>query len=1487
MKFSIIRNFLFCLISIIFFFLCTCLPIARFALFSQVIINEYSCANINGPNDNYGNNEDWIELYNTGGTSVNLAGYFLSDKAGNPAKWQIPSGTIAAGGFMVFWASGRDTVVGTNRHTNFKLTQTKPEKLILTNNLGAIIDSLTLKPTLKDNSRGRTTNGAATWSVFTTVTNGTSNNNPQQEYATKPSMNLAPGFYSGTQTVTITTPDANVTIRYTTNGVSPTSSSTIYVGPITISATTILRAKAFSSVSTIPPSFVESNTYFINSPHTIPVVSVFGGSLMSLMNGTQGNPETGLEYFNAAGTFKTESYGTSNKHGNDSWSYDQRGIDFVSYDQYGYNYALQEKFFDNKPRTEFQRVILKASAGDNYPFETDGSSQQWGAGAPLEGACHIRDQYVHTLSQRGGLNLDERTWAPCIVYVNGQYWGVYDLREKVDDNDFLDYYYDQFEKYNGSTQYVQFLKTWGGTWSEFGGAQAQTDWDNLVTFITSNNMTIPANFAYVDSVYNWKSLIDYFVLNSYVVTSDWLNWNTAWWHGLEPNGDKKKWRYVLWDMDATFGHYVNYTGVPDQNPTADPCNPEGLGDPGGQGHVPILNALMPNQTFYQYYVSRYIDLSNTVFQCSYMNALLDSMIAVIQPEMQAQINKWAPAAGTGSMNDWLGNVQELKDFINQRCAATSTGMTDCYQVTGPYNLTVDVVPAGTGTVTVNSITPTTYAYNGQYYGNINIMLNANANTGYVFDYWESTSGDTINPDTLNPSAFFNIEGTDTMIAHFKPNNLVDLTVLVSPNLSGKVNLNGTLINNYPFDSSYTAGTAFGIIAIPEPGFVFSHWTLNNNTILPDTLSDTATFTLNASDTLTAFFDSVPQTLVNLTVDVSPAGSGKVNLSGTLINNYPFNSSYPPGTNFGIIAVPNPGFSFAYWTLNNNVILPNTLSDSAVFTLNFSDTLIAYFDSVPPTLYNLHVKVSPSGSGNVNLNGMLLSTPFDGIYSPGSLLNIIAIPTIGYNFIQWTLNNDTINPNDFSDTANFTIDGNDTLTAYFDTIPQSLVNLTVLVSPNGSGKVNLSGTLIPAYPYNNSYATGTNFGIIAVPNPGFSFAYWALNNNLISPDSLADTAAFTLNFSDTLIAYFDSIPTTLNNLTVIVSPPGTGNVKLNGTLLSPIPFNGTYNSGTLMNIIGIPITGYNFVQWTLNNHIINPNGLSDTANFTITSSDTLIAYFDSVPPTLYNLTVIVTPPNSGNVNLDGTLLSSYPYNTTYISGTNLNIVAIANGGFAFNSWLMFNNSVNPNNTSINASFTINSSDTLFAFFDSVPPPVLHQLTIMVSPASSGNVDLDGTILSAYPYNTMYPEGSDIGLDALPATNYEFDYWTVLHHTLSPDVNSANVSLLNFLVDDTVTAYFKEIPDTGYKGIYVPTGFSPNGDNNNDVLFVFAGKDVTSFQLNVYDRWGNLVFQTSEKTKGWDGTFKGKKADIGVYAYQLRATLKDGSEQTKGGDITLVR
>lgn len=490
---------------------------------SQIVINEYSCSNSNGITDAFGEQEDWIELYNATGGAIDISGYYLSDKSGNLTKWQIPAGaSVPAGGYTMVFGSKRDQISGGELHPNFSLTQTKGEWIILANDLGNVVDSIKIvHMTKNDHSVGRSTDGAADWKLFTTPTPNAQNTGAQPFYTPTPVMDLAPGFYSGTQTVSITCAEVGATIRYTVDGSTPNGSSPVYAGPITISSTTVLRAFADGANQ---PSFNETNTYFIDVTHPIPVVSVCSDEIYGLIangNGWGGNRIGAFELFEQDGTFIDEGEGDFNKHGNDSWAYDQRGFDVIMRDEFGYNGDIEHQIFPDKSRTDFQRLIMKPAANDNYSFE-DGA--------------HIRDAFVAQLSIDADMKLDERSWRPCVLYLNGEYWGVYEIREKYDDHDYTDYYYGQ-GKYD-----LQFLKTWGGTWSEYGGPQAQTDWDDLVAYILANDISIPANFDYVDSLLNWESLCDYFMFNSYIVSQDWLNWNTAWWRGMDPAGDKKKWQ---------------------------------------------------------------------------------------------------------------------------------------------------------------------------------------------------------------------------------------------------------------------------------------------------------------------------------------------------------------------------------------------------------------------------------------------------------------------------------------------------------------------------------------------------------------------------------------------------------------------------------------------------------------------------------------------------------------------------------------------------------------------------------------------------------------------------------------------------------------------------------------------------------------------------------------------------------------------------------
>lgn len=937
---------------------------------SQVVINEFSCANATsaGDPDFYGQTEDWVELYNPSGAAINLNGYHLSDKAGNPTKFQIPGNiSVPAGGYLMVYCSGRAQIAGgVEIHTNFKLTQTKNEKILFSDPGGSVIDSLTINPNLLLHSRGRTTDGAATWSVFTNSTPGSTNAGAMDEYATRPVLSVPAGFYSGAQSVSISTPDPNITIHYTLDGSDPTTGSPVYSGPINIATTTVLRARCFSSTPSIPASFIETNTYFINSTHTVPVVSICGNDVATLFGGTQIEPEGTLEFFDRAGTLKSEGTGEFNKHGNDSWAYPQRGVDFISRDQYGYNHSIEHKIFAHKSRDEFQRIIFKPGASDNYPFES--------------GGAHIRDPYVQTLSQVGKLKLDERSYDACVIYLNGQYWGLYESREKVDDSDFMDYYYDQDEQYKDSPEYIQYLATWGGTNTEYGAPNAQPDWDNFVNFVNANNMAIPANFNYVDSVYNWKSLVDYFCLNSYIVNKDWLNWNTSWWRGLDIGGDKKKWRYSLWDMDATFGHYVNYTGIPNTTANADPCNVENLPNPGGEGHTEIMVKLMDNPTFEQYYISRYIDLGNTTFSCDNMIHVLDSLLNIITPEMPAQIARWG-----GSVAQWQSNVQDMKDFINDRCAAIDNGLVGCYNLTGPYGLKFNVNPPLAGEIDINSITPTNYTFTGDYFGGIDILLDADANTGYVFDHWEILNN-TLDSAVTNDKNSLQITQTDSIIAHFVVGDTVELTFNVDPNpVGGNVSINSNTPAAYPYSDFYPETSVVNLVATPNPGYLFINWTSNSTPFVVNATDPTVQITVDQVDSIVAHF--APIDTFDIEFRVAPLNMGQIDIdTNSVYHDFTttfITKSYMTGTQVDLTETPISNFLFDHWSSNYHTLLPSSASSNVNFVVANNDVITAYYvEEVipPPKAAGVPTAFSPNNDGNNDFlfvyGGQIQSLSFD-------------------------------------------------------------------------------------------------------------------------------------------------------------------------------------------------------------------------------------------------------------------------------------------------------------------------------------------------------------------------------------------------------------------------------------------------------------------------------------------------------------------------------
>ncbi|GAB1417652.1 hypothetical protein MASR2M12_04170 [Bacteroidales bacterium] len=729
------------LVGLVAFSISAVLPLPASA---QVTVNEYSVSNLSTIQDNYQKYEDWFELKNTTSSQLNLSGYYLSDNPSKPQKFQVPAGVVLApGAHLKVWASGRGEYNSGHLHTNFKLAQTKDnqENILISKPDGTLIEDIPLQKTMNGHSWGRSPLGGD-FVLYTNPTPGAANgSNFYSGYAPAPELSLAAGFYPSVVSVGIIAPEG-FQIRYTTDGSEPTNSSTPYSGPVPITQTTILNARCFSTNNSILPGWLTFNTYFINTVHSLPVISVSAATLDDLLNGNQSlRPFGTFEYFNKNGQRTTIGYGEFNEHGQDSWVHPQRSIDYITRDECGYNYAIRDTIIPITPRNEFQRIILRAAGDDNYPG--------------IDSSALLRDMFVQNTALMNGLHLDGRRGEKCVMYVNGQFWGVYGIREKVSDHDYMEYYYGQ-DKYH-----LYFLMLWGSTWAEYGAQAAFDDWNELHNFIKYNDMADQGNFEYVKSRLDYASLVDYIILNSFVVCSDWINWNVGWWRGTNPEGSQLKWRYILWDEDATFNHYINYTGVPGTLPNVNPCFPQNLtNDP--EQHIFLFNRLRQNAEFDNYYKSRYIDLYNSVFKPENMIAYLDEIAGKMEPEMQKHMQRWG-----GTVAKWQSNVQKIRNFINARYNFLPEGLKSCMNLSGSYQYQFSIDPPELGHIRVNTIEPENFPWEGKYFGGTEVRLTAiPANGNIEFDHWE-VPGHTIFPMDKAPIIQFVPQADAHIVAHFR------------------------------------------------------------------------------------------------------------------------------------------------------------------------------------------------------------------------------------------------------------------------------------------------------------------------------------------------------------------------------------------------------------------------------------------------------------------------------------------------------------------------------------------------------------------------------------------------------------------------------------------------------------------------------------------------------------------------------------------------
>jgi gliding motility-associated-like protein len=1201
------------------------LVILPFHLMGQVLINEICIANYSDYNIPSGGNnfEDWIELYNPSATAVDISGYWLSDNAANPQKWAFPAGTtVAANGYRVVLLTGRGSYQPTflgGLNTNFKLNQTAGEEIVFSNSGGVVLETYdfdTMTPNQSNHSWGRVPNGSSTWRILTNPSENAANPaTGATAYAAMPTMDLQAGYYPNAINVNLSTLEPGGTIYYTLDGTAPSNTSTLYTGAINIATTKVLRAIVYSADPNVLPSLVETNTYFFGADnHSILTVSVSGNNMNGQWPGAGNNRLTTIEFFNAGGTFITENHGDSNEHGNDSNAYGQRGFDYIGRDELGYDHTVQDALFPERNRDDYDRLIFKAAANDNYPFSN--------------GGAHIRDAYVCQLSILGDLHLDERATRSCIVYLNGNYWGVYEVREKIDDTDYTSKYYNQ------ERGQIDYLKTWGGTWAEYDAApafNATNNWNTLRNFITTNNMAVQANYDYAISQYNHMSLIDYFILNGYTVCTDWLNWNTQWWRGYNPNGDARRWRYALWDNDATFGHYVNYTGVPSTAPTADPCQTDGMGNVGGQGHIPILNSLFDNPEFLADYVQRYAELTNGVFSCQYMLAVLDSMIAVIEPEMPRQIVRWG-----GTMAEWQSNVQDLRNFILARCPEETSntdiieGMEDCYDVT-QQTLTVQISGPGSVMLEETSIDATNAPYQGTFFSGNTVDLPIEiiaipSGTGSCSDFiqWVVVSGTAVFDDPMSDTTTLVI-GSDAVIeAQFGTGNTgpVNFVLNSNPALSANIDWNGNLQTVLPVTMIENGGTAVTAEAVPNPGFVFDHWESNFTALMPDQDSIQLNLLTCLDDTLTAVLLPV----YNVTIQVT--GSGSSTIDG--VDASTFSGSFLSTDVIDIAAIENgPCGLFIDWeVLSGSAVIANTGSLNTTMTISSDVVIQVNFTSLPAGMVEVVITSPYPDAGGFSLNGNNYSTyPQTLMLPPGVPLDLEAFEADWYDFVSWNSTFYSFTPSANVPATSLTVCSADTLTVNYNFTPHQLVTITK--TPMNIGQVFVDGVEVFNLPVTYDWAEGENHSVGALTlAPWTSFVEWQSSGLVLNPNTTSSTVNFMVTEQDTVIAVFYEIPHSL--ITVVVDEPYTALATATGGGSSNYAFQFEVENGVPVTFSSTVNEFYDFKNLTsAQGNFISPSFESEEIVMTFEANDTITLH---TIPEIYSYYIPNSfSPNGDNVN----------------------------------------------------------------------------------------------------------------------------------------------------------------------------------------------------------------------------------------------------------------
>ena len=603
-------------------------------------------------------------------------------------------------------------------HTNFKLSS-KGESLVLFDSAGNQVDQLDVMGLTTDKSIGRSPQDGSL--VYYESPSPGSENSDEEFFGITSSeiiFSHSGGQFNG-QSISLSGATQGEKIRYTLDATVPNAQSPLYSSAISIDRDTVVRARVFQN--DYIPSRTASRTYITSNTHDLPIVTLvtepddlFDNNEGIYVYGPEENYEDNLPFFGAnfwqdwerdvhfSFYEPTGELGVALDAGVKifgAWSRanDQRSLSIFARGRYGFS-KLKYPLFPSLDYDSFESIVLR-NAGNDWTNS------------------NMRD--VMATSLMDGSGLETQAFRPAVVYLNGEYWGFYNIREKVNEH-FLD------DKIDVDKSEINLLVTNGEV------VEGSNDsYNELIDFIRGNSLSIQDNFDYVADQIDIDNVITYMVAQIYFDNWDWPGNNIKFW-----NSPSTKWRWILYDTDFAFGAWNDQAHQKDTLSFA--LEENGPGWPNPPWSTLLFRKLMENSRFRNQFINQFADEFNGRFQADRVRLHVEAIANSMDPEMDRHFQRW----GNGkTISEWQGNVEQLKSFADNRVPTLRYHILNYFGIDGMYELSVGINNIAAGSVQLNSLALTGASWQGEYFNDIPVSLTAVPKEGYVFSHWQGDIDD--------------------------------------------------------------------------------------------------------------------------------------------------------------------------------------------------------------------------------------------------------------------------------------------------------------------------------------------------------------------------------------------------------------------------------------------------------------------------------------------------------------------------------------------------------------------------------------------------------------------------------------------------------------------------------------------------------------------------------------------------------------------------